>query len=80
MSVNTEAFVGFLAAIALLGMVVFFGWIFGLAGVSAITQSACLERGYAESNVDWKFNRYCIQRDYTGFMKSIPLDEAKDQP
>ena len=41
-------------------------------------KSACLEMGYAESDVDWKLTAYCVQRDYRGVMKAIPLDELKN--
>ena len=49
--------------------------VLGVYGVqSARTESACLARGYAEFNVDWKLTPYCVQRDYLGVMKAIPLE------
>ena len=52
--------------------------VLGVYGVqSARTKSACLEMGYAESDVDWTLTAYCVQRDYRGVMKAIPLEELR---
>lgn len=45
--------------------------------VNSSTSSKCLERGYAEYKVDWKFKSYCVKRDYQGSMYAIPLQEAE---
>jgi hypothetical protein len=56
-------FVGFAAFVAIPRM----AWI----------KSQCLERGYAEHNMDWKLRAYCVQRDYRGVMKAIPLEKLR---
>jgi competence protein ComGC len=43
----------------------------------AWVKSQCLAKGYAEHEVDWKLRAYCVQRDYRGVMKAIPLEELK---
>lgn len=52
------------------------GWSFLHAFKSNDVQSKCLAKGYAEHKVDWKFNGYCVKRDYQGSMYAVPLDKA----
>ena len=48
----------------------------GITGYARMTTKAtCLKAGYAEYEIDYHFNRYCVQRDYRGVMKAIPLED-----
>ena len=59
--------------VALLGCFI----LFVAAPRMAWVKSQCLAMGYAESDVDWKLTAYCVQRDYRGVMKAIPLEELR---
>jgi hypothetical protein len=44
---------------------------------SARTHAFCLQEGYAEYDVTWNFDAYCVQRDYRGTMHPIPISELE---
>ncbi len=63
--------------VSVLFVVLLFAYTLVLGWNKGRTQSACLERGYAEFRVDWTLTAYCVQRDYRGVMKAIPLEELR---
>lgn len=60
----------------ILSVIALFIWVGSMLTVFATTESKCLAAGYAETSVSYKFERYCVRRDYMDVMRSIPMDEA----
>lgn len=63
-------------AIGALSVILYVLAMVALLGRSMYVTAECLSMGYAESDTTWNFKGYCVMRDYTGHMKSVPLSEA----